>query len=227
MNYDKNKLTIVIPTKNEGEGIERIIKSVKPYTNDIVVIDGHSQDNTKEIVIKLGCRFFLDHGLGRGDGVRIGFARAKGEVVLLFDADGSHEAKDIPRFVEPIFHDKADLVIGSRRTGGSFDINYGFTGVLRSAGADLLAVIVNHRFGTNFTDILYSFRAIRKSIVPKICLKSNDFNIEQEMVVKCLKSKVRIIEIPSQEKARRWGKSKLRTISGVKFIFYLLKECYL
>lgn len=227
MDYDKKKLSIVILTKNEGEGIGRIIKEVKPYAEEVIIVDGHSNDGTKEMAKKLGCRFFLDHGLGRGDGVRLGLAMAKGEEVLLFDADGSHEAKDIPRFVKPIFTNKADLVIGSRRTGGTFDTNPGLTGVLRSAGADLLAVLINYRFGTDLTDVLYSFRAIKKSIVPQLSLRSNGFTIEQEMVIKSLKNNFRVLEIPSREKARGWGKSKLKTITGLKFIVHLLKECYL
>lgn len=226
MNFDKKKLTIVIPTKDEGDGIEKIIKSVRPYGGEIIVVDGHSKDNTREVAKKLGCRFYLDHGLGRGDGVRVGLARAINEIVLLFDADGSHQVRDIPRFVEPIFNNQADLVIGSRRTGGSFDINVGFSGVIRSAGADFLTAIVNRRFKTNLTDILYSFRAVRKSIVSKLGLESDGFTIEQEMVVKCLKNNFRLLEIPSREMARGWGKSKLKTSAGIKFIFHLLKECY-
>lgn len=226
MNFDKKKLTIVIPTKDEGDGIEKIIKSVRPYGEEIIVVDGHSKDNTREVAKKLGCRFYLDHGLGRGDGVRVGLARAINEIVLLFDADGSHQVRDIPRFVDPIFNNQADLVIGSRRTGGSFDINVGFSGVIRSAGADFLTAIVNRRFKTNLTDIIYSFRAVRKSIVSKLGLESDGFTIEQEMVVKCLKNNFRLLEIPSREMARGWGKSKLKTSAGIKFIFHLLKECY-
>lgn len=226
MNFDKKKLTIVIPTKDEGDGIEKIIKSVRPYGGEIIVVDGHSKDNTREVAKKLGCRFYLDHGLGRGDGVRVGLARAINEIVLLFDADGSHQVRDIPRFVEPIFNNQADLVIGSRRTGGSFDINVGFSGVIRSAGADFLTAIVNRRFKTNLTDIIYSFRAVRKSIVSKLGLESDGFTIEQEMVVKCLKNNFRLLEIPSREMARGWGKSKLKTSAGIKFIFHLFKECY-
>lgn len=226
MFYDRKKLSIVILTKDEGFGIAKIIKSVKPYAGEVIVVDGQSKDQTKSVTLENGCRFFLDHGFGRGDGVRLGLSKAKGEVVLLFDADGSHEAKDIPSVVGPIFNDEADLVVASRRTGGSFDINLGFIGVIRSAGADFLTAIVNNRFKTNLTDILYSFRAIRKSIVPKISLESDGFTIEQEMVVKCLKNNFRVSEIPSREKARGWGKSKLKTATGVKFIFHLLKECY-
>ncbi len=227
MSYDRSKVTIVIPTKDEGEGISKILRSVRPYANEIIVVDGHSKDNTKKIALKEGAKFILDNGLGRGDGVRLGIKAAKGEVVVLFDADGSHEAKDIPKFILPILQKMSDLVIGSRRTGGSFDINMNFTGIIRSAGSDFLVSLVNHKFKTNLSDILYSFRAIRKSAAEKINIISNDFCVEQEMVVKCLKKGFKILEIPSREKARAWGKSKLHTLTGIKFFFMLLKDLYL
>lgn len=226
MNDYFEKISVVVLTKNEGLGIQKILKSLTPYSEDILVVDGHSTDQTKKLVQKAHCRFFLDHGLGRGDGLRLGITKAKNDVILFFDADGSHEVEDIPKLVEPILKGKVDMVIGSRRTGGSFDINPGFAGVFRSFGSDLLVAILNYRFKTKLTDILYSFRAIRKSIVPKLNLNSNGFTIEQEMVIKCLKYHFRILEIPSREKARAWGKSKLKTITGIKFIFHLLKECF-
>lgn len=226
MSYAKDKLTILIPTKNEGEGIEWVIKSLKPYAGEIIVIDGHSNDGTYEIAKRLGCRFFLDHNLGKGEAVRLGLAKAKGEVVIIFDGDGSPDLADIPNLVEPILEDKADLVISSRRTGGTFDTNPVLTGLVRTAGADLLAALINHRFGTKFTDVLYSFRGIRKSIVPKLKLLANDFTIEQEIVIKSLKKNFRVLEIPSREKARQWGNSKLKTIAGLKMLLHLLKECY-
>lgn len=226
INYDKSKLSIVIPTKNEGEGIGEVIKSLQPYADEIIIIDGNSKDKTEVISRALGCQFFLDNGFGRGAGVRLGLAKARGEVILLFDADGSHESSDIPNMVEPIFNNQTDLVIGSRRTGGSFDINLGFMGVVRSAGSDLLVAIVNNRFGKSLTDILYSFRAIRRSVVNQLGLVANDFTIEEEMVIKSLKKGLRVLEVPSREKARAWGTSKLKTSAGIKFIFHVLKECY-
>lgn len=226
MNYNKNKVTILIPTKNEGEGIEKVIKSVKPYAGEIMVLDGNSNDGTEEIAKKLDCRFFLDHGLGKGNAVRLGLSKAAKEVVVIFDGDGSPDLNDIPNLVRPILQDQADLVIGSRRTGGTFDANPVLTGIVRTAGADLLAALVNQRFGTKLTDVLYSFRAIRKSIIAKLGLKANDFTIEQEMIIKCLKKKFRVWEIPSREKARQWGSSKLRTITGLKMLLLLLKECF-
>lgn len=223
---DKSKITVVIATKNEGQGLKKIIRSVKPYAHEVIVVDGNSTDDTKKIARSEKVRFMLDHGLGRGDAVKMGLEASKTEVVVLFDADGSHEPDDIPRFISPILQNQADLVIGSRRKGGSFDLNMNFMGIVRSAGSDFLVVLVNHRFKTNLSDILYSFRAIRKSTAEKLNLTSDDFGIEQEMVVKCVKQGFRLLEIPSREKARAWGESKLKTLMGVKFVFALLKELY-
>lgn len=227
MVYVKNKISIIIACKNEGEGIGKIIKSIKKYSNDILVVDGHSNDGTKEISLRLGARFFLDNKKGRGDALKIGIKNAKKPILVFFDADGSHEASDIPALTRPLFVNKADLVIASRRTGGSFDINTNFAGVIRSAGSDFLVTLVNQRFNTNITDILYSFRAIKTSCARKLKFRSNDFGIEQEMVVACLKKGYKISEIPSREKARGWGSSKLRTITGIKFIYSLLVQLYL
>src|SRR3990167_706443 len=114
---DKTKVSIIIACKNEGEGIKKVLESVRKYSNDIIVVDGHSEDGTREIVKKFGARFFLDNEKGRGDALKIGIKKEKNDIALFFDADGSHDEKDIPNFVRPILATKADLVIGSRRTG--------------------------------------------------------------------------------------------------------------
>lgn len=227
MSYNKNKVSIVIACKNEGEGIRKILNSVKKYSSDIIVVDGHSNDGTKEKVEEFGARFFLDHKKGRGDALKIGIKKARKDIIVFFDADGSHDEKDIPNFVSLILKKQADLVIGSRRTGGSSDLSVNLTGIVRSAGCDFLVALVNHKFKTHLTDILYSFRAIRTSTARKLKFDSNDFGIEQEMVVKCLKKGHEVFEIPSRERARGWGKSKLKTITGIKFIFSLTRQLYL
>ena len=225
--YNKKSVTAIIPAKNEGKGLEKIIKEVKNYASEIIVVDGHSTDNTKQIVEKSGVSYLLDNGKGRGDGVRLGISKAKNEVVVLIDADGSHEMSDIPGLVLPIIKEKADMVIASRRTGGSSDMQMDFDGLLRSAGSDLLVMLVNNRFGSHFTDILYSFRAIRKSKALKANLASNGFSIEQEMVISFLEKKFKVLEVPSREKARAWGVSKLKTSAGIGLFFRLIYDLYL
>jgi len=227
MKYNKNKVSIIIPAKNEAEGLKKILRSVKPYADDILVVDGNSMDSTKQITEEFGARFYLDNGLGRGDAVRIGIKKAKNDYLLFFDADGSHNEKEIPTLLTPLFENKADAVIGSRRTGGSFDLNNNFWGILRSGGADFLAYLVNRKFNTNYSDILYSFRSIKRPIAKKLKLKSDGFEIEQEFVVKMLKNNYKLLEVPTRENKRGWGKSKLHTITGIKFLIYLLRDLYL
>lgn len=226
MMYDKSKVTIVILTKDEGQGLKKIIRSVFPYAQHILVVDGHSKDQTKRIALEEKVEYILDNGKGRGDGVRVGIKTAKTDAVLLFDADGSHDETEIPSYILPILRRQADLVIGSRRLGGSFDLELTLPGIIRSAEADFLTYLVNHKFKTSFSDILYSFRAVNKSVMENINLQSDDFRIEQEMVVSCLNWGLKVLEIPSREKKRRWGKSKLKTREGMKFIFDLIRRLY-
>jgi len=227
MKFDPSRISIIIACKNEGEGIARILKQVKNYAKEVIVVDGHSHDGTEEIVKKFGAKFFLDNQKSRGDALKIGIRKAKGKVLVFFDADGSHEATDIPMLVAPILADKADLVLGSRRIGGSYDVNISLDGILRSAGCDFLVYLLNKHFRTKLSDILYSFRAVRASTIRELDLQSDNFGIEQEMVICCLKKGLRVIEIPSREKARGWGKSKLHTLTGLNFVWSMIASLYL
>jgi glycosyltransferase involved in cell wall biosynthesis len=224
--YHNRKVSVIIPAKNEGEGLIKILQSVNPYVDEIIVVDGHSTDNTRAITKAFGANYILDHGIGRGDAVRLAIKKAKNPYLLFFDADGSHNAREIPLLLNPLFKNQADAVIGSRRTGGSFDLNMDFWGIARSGGADFLAYLVNKRFGTKYSDILFSFRSVKAPVARKLNLKANGFEIEEEFVVKCLKKGYRLLEVPTRENARKWGKSKLHTVTGIKFIFFLIKELY-
>ena len=226
LSYNKSHVTAIIPAKDEGEGLGKIISEVTKYAGEIIVVDGHSKDNTKNIVEKSKATYLLDNGIGRGDAVRLSVERSKNETIVLVDADGSHEISDIPRLVIPILKKEADLVISSRRTGGSSDMEMNFDGLLRSAGSDLLVMLTNSRFNTHLTDILYSFRAVNKTKFKKAKLSSNGFGIEQEMVIEFLRKRFRVIEIPSREKKRAWGKSKLKTLGGISLFFQLINQLY-
>jgi len=224
--YNKNKVTVIIPSKNEGDGIREVIKTVKLFCGEIIVIDGHSTDNTKKIAQDEKVTFFLDNKKGKGDAVRIGLEKAKNDIIVIFDADGSPNPHDIPDLIKPILQNKADFVIASRRKGGSFDFTMSLNGIIRTMGSDFLTYLVNKRLRTNLTDILYSFRAIRKSIVHDLALQANGFDIEQEMIVNAVKKGYSVMEIPSRENARAWGKSKLKTATGIFLLFLLLKQLY-
>src|SRR4030042_4322265 len=221
----RSKISIIIPTKNEGEGLGKVINSVKKFCNEIIIVDGRSNDGTKEIAVKSRSRFFLDHGKGKGEAVRLGLTKAVGDIVIIFDSDGSPNPVDIPRLVKEIERG-ADMVITSRRTGGSFDFQITIDGIFRTFGSDFMAYLVNRKFNTNISDILYNFRAIRRNSIKKIHSTADGFDIEQEMLVKALQNKLKVVEIPSRENARGWGKSKLHTLNGISLLYKLVKLLY-
>ncbi|MCP4649298.1 MAG: glycosyltransferase [PVC group bacterium] len=220
-------VSIIIPAKNEGEGITRILESIKGYANEIIVVDGHSQDGTKEKVEKFGAKFILDNKKGRGDAVRVAIKAASEDIILFFDADGSHDDKDVLSVLKPLQEGKADMVTCSRRKGGSLDIKMDFPGFIRMVGCDMLAMLINLRWKSDLSDVLYSFRAIKREVILDLNLKADKFYIEQEMIVKALKKKYKIIEIPSREFARGWGNSKLSTFEGIEFFLHFIREALL
>ncbi len=220
------RISIIIPTKYEAAGLFRVIRSVKKYAHEIIVVDGHSNDGTKEIAKKEKVKFFLDHYKGKGDALRLGITKATGNVIIFFDADGSPEPKDIPKLVGTLITEKADMVITSRRTGGSYDFQITLDGIMRTMGSDFMAYLVNKRFNTNFSDVLYNFRAIKRDVAKKLHCTADGFAIEQEMLVKTLQKGYKVVEIPSRERARMWGKSKLHTFAGIHLLYLLIKQLY-
>ena len=221
----KLSVSVIIPTKNEAEGLLSVINSVKKYCDEVIVVDGHSKDGTFEIAKKAKVKFFLDHGLGKGDAVKIGIKKATKDVIVIFDSDGSPTASDIPKLIKEIEKGN-DMVITSRRTGGSFDFEIDFNGIIRTFGSDFMAYLVNKKFNKNFSDVIYNFRAIKSSVAKKLKIEADGFDIEQEMLVLVLKSNYKVVEIPSRENARKWGKSKLRTLMGIVLLYRLVISLY-
>ncbi len=221
----KSKISIVLPVKNEAIGLSGIIESLLPYGEEIIVVDGHSTDNTKEIVIKYPqARFVLDNGRGKGDGIRVGIREAKNEIIVFIDADGSHDPADIPDLVKLILEGNSDMVIGSRAKGGSDEFKMNIENLIRQVGSNFATTIVNYRWKTDLTDIQNGFRALKTSVARDLNLNANDFDIEEEMVMKALRKKYIISEIKSHEYARQWGVSKLKTSKSWKFIYRILIE---
>jgi len=214
----------VIPAKNEEEGIEKIIKNVSRFVDEVLVVDGHSKDKTRQIAKECGAKVVLDGGKGKGDGIRTGIRKAKGDIIVFIDADGSHNPKDIPKLIKPIKNGEADLVVASRAKGGSDEVRLDLDGLFRQIGSEIAAILVNFRWRANLTDIQNGFRAIRKKTALALKLESDGFEIEEEMIMKCLKRGVRIMEVAGHEYQRKWGVSKLPTIQAWRFLLRLFKE---
>jgi dolichol-phosphate mannosyltransferase len=203
------RVTVVIPAKDEEGLIGEIVDQVKPYADEVLVVDGHSRDRTAEIAIAHGARVIQDNGQGKGEALRLALARAEGEIVVFIDADGSHDPHDIPKLVAPIRAGESDLVIGSRGKGGSDELHGTLEQFIRYSGSQVIMLAINYRWNVRLTDSQNGFRAIRRDVGAKLGLTSNLTTIEQEMLMKALKQGYRVSEIASHEYERRWGTSKV------------------
>ncbi len=210
------KISIVIPVLNEEKGIRDIIRACKKYADEILVVDGYSTDNTRQIAEQEGVRVIVDNGLGKGAAIRHGIAEASGDILVFIDADYSHDPADIPRLVLPILRGEADHVMGSRTRGGSDELHGDFNKFCRMIGSDIITLGINYKFNVRFTDSQNGFRALLKVVAQDLGLKENITTIEQEMVIKTLRKGYILKEIPSHEYARRFGESRIR-LSKVSF----------
>jgi glycosyltransferase involved in cell wall biosynthesis len=202
-------VTVVIPTKDEEGLIGEIVDSVRPYADEVLVIDGHSTDRTREIAAARGARVELDGGKGKGEALRRALDLSTGTIVVFIDADGSHDPKDIPALVAPIKAGAADMVIGSRGKGGSDELHGTLEQFIRYVGSQIIMLAINYRWNVRLTDSQNGFRAVRRDVGRRLGLRSNLTTIEQEMLMRALKLGYRVGEVPTHEYERRWGTSKV------------------
>ena len=228
MGQNKLKISVVIPTLNEEETLAEIIEGCKPYGDEIIVVDGHSQDRTREVAESLGVKVILDNRKGKGAALRLSVDFVSGDIIVFIDADGSHDPKDIPKLVEPILKGEADHVSGSRLIGGSSELHGGFDECFRLMGSSFITACINWRFKVRLSESQNGFRAIKTDIIKQLGLKENITTIEQEMIMKTLKKGFQMAEVPSHEYERKKGYSKisLRKVwfryvySLVKYLFF-------
>jgi len=216
------KISAVILARDEEATIADLVRQARNFAGEVLVVDGHSKDRTRELAEKAGAKVVLDHGRGKGDGYKTALACANSEVIVFLDADGSHDPSDIPKLAEPILSGRLDLVIGSRWRGGSDDIHPSFNHLVRDLGGNLLSIIISRWFKTEITDCLHGFRALRKQAGLALNLTADDFDIEHEMIIKALKRGFKVGEVPVHEYARKAGISKLPTFRKAHIFWWRL-----
>lgn len=218
------KLTVALIVKDEESTIVPVLEAIRGQADQLLVIDGRSADRTAELAARAGAQVYQDQGRGKGCGVRLAIEKAQGRVLVLMDGDGSHEPSDIPKLAGPILEGRADLVIASRLRGGSDEFHGTLDNIIRQTGGALISLMLKWRWGADITDCENGFRAIAVDKARELNLGSDDFLIEQEMVIKALKQGYRIAEVASHEYSRQGGQSKLKTSQGWKFLWHILRE---
>lgn len=203
------KVTVVVPTLNEEATIGQVLSDVRGHADELLVLDGNSTDRTREIAEKMGVRVVLDDGRGKGSAIRHGLSVASHPIVVFIDADGSHEATDIPKLVAPIRDGSADLVIGSRMTGGSDELFSDLPEFIRLSGSMVINLAINYRWNVRLSDTQNGFRALVRDMGAALGMREDSTTIEQEMVMKALAAGHRVINLPSHEYRRKGGQSKV------------------
>jgi dolichol-phosphate mannosyltransferase len=199
----------VILARNEERSIGKVVRGVAEFAEEVLVMDGNSRDRTVAEAEAAGAAVHRDPGLGKGSAVRACFPLARGDVVVLMDADGSHDPADIPRLAAPILAGDADIVVGSRFAGGSDELALNFAQLVRTIGNISMNIAINKRFGVSLTDTLNGFKAVRRSVALDLDLKENRHTIEQEMVIQALRRGYRVINVATHEYAREFGGSSI------------------
>ncbi len=205
----RNRPTVsaVIPTLNEAANIPHVFEHLPKGINELIVVDGHSTDRTIDVARELrpDARIVLQDRKGKGNALACGFAAARGDILVMIDADGSTDPTEIPSFIRPLIQG-ADFVKGSRymKGGGSADI----TG-LRSVGNRALGASVNLLFGTSYTDLCYGYSAFWRRCLPHLHVTCDGFEVETVLNVRAAKAGFEIVEVPSFEQVRLYGLSNL------------------
>ncbi len=203
------KVSVVVPTMNEEATVGAVLDAVRPHADELLVIDGHSTDRTRAIAVERGARVLLDEGLGKGSAIRRGLEVAAHPLVVFIDADGSHEPADVPVLLAPIRAGQAEIVIGSRMTGGSDELFSDLGEFVRLTGSMLINLAINYRWDVRLSDTQNGYRAVVRDLAPLLGLTSDSTTIEQEMVMKALALGVRVVNVPSHEYRRKGGKAKV------------------
>jgi len=205
-----HRISIIVPARNEAANIRPVLEVALPYADELLVIDGHSRDDTRDIATALGARVVLDSGLGKGAAIRQGIQEASGDILVFIDADGSHDPHDIPALVNPICRGLADHVSGSRMLGGSDELHATLHQFVRLFGSQMITLSINYTQNVRLTDCQNGFRAIRRDVAVALDLRENITTIEQEMVIKTVRSGYRLAEVPTHEYVRTNGESNFR-----------------
>lgn len=206
----KDQVTVVIPVKDEAATLSEIISKCAPFCSSIIVVDGHSKDDSVAIAERSGARVIFDNRRGKGDAIRSVIPELKTDIVVFIDADGSHDPNDIGKLLEPLLRNECDHVSASRLIGGSSELHGGFDEFLRLAGSSFVTACINRRFRVRLSESQNGFRAIKTEVLKQLKLQEDLTTIEQEMIIKTLRKGFKMGEVPSHEHRRKVGESHIQ-----------------
>ncbi|HEU5379053.1 MAG TPA: glycosyltransferase family 2 protein [Ktedonobacteraceae bacterium] len=217
-------ISVVIPAHNEAKNLPYVLLLIPGWVHEIILVDDHSTDNTVEVARRLFPSIRItrtQHKCGKGEALRVGFAAATSDIIVMMDADGSSDPREIPRFIEALMAG-AYFATGSRFIdgGGSTDITH-----LRRFGAHMLISITNRLFRAHFTDMFCGLNAFWKDCLNFFEIDCEGFDVETLLILRACKANLEIVGVPSHEHARIHGTTHFRTFrDGWRVLMMIVKE---
>ncbi len=220
-------ISIIMPCLNEENTVGRCVGSaqrviaVMGLEGEVIVVDNGSSDRSASIARDSGARVIEEIRPGYGMALRKGIKSAKGNVLILIDADTTYDFADIPKIYRPLSDDKADLVIGDRFSGG---IRKGAMPLTHRFGVGVLSFLGRMRTGSGIRDFHCGLRGITKRAAEGLGFRTTGMEFATEMIVEASAQKLRIVQVPvSLDRCVYKRDSKLRTIrDGFRHLFYLI-----
>lgn len=223
------KISIIVPVYNEINTLEKVINRLEEVSfcglqKEIIIVDDYSTDGTRELIKEYEGKyniFYHDYNKGKGAAIRTGLSHVSGDIMVIQDADLEYDPVDYSELIKLIIENKADVVYGSRLSGGRPSRSFMFTHLM---GNKLLTFITNILYNTTLTDMETCYKAFRTDFIKGIEIKSNRFDFEPEITAKVLKRKPRLYELPISYYGREYSEGKKITWKdGIHAIFALLR----
>jgi glycosyltransferase involved in cell wall biosynthesis len=210
---DMNKVSLIIPVYNESSHLQRFLEMIDalelPVEKELVIVDDSSTDDSREILdnfpFKSSVRLiFQERNQGKGAALRAGIEQATGDIIGIQDADFEYEPADIPRLLQPLIEDKADVVFGSRFKKSNPQVFRTFHYLVNR----FLTIYSNLCSGLYLTDMETCYKFFSAEVIQNIRLESNRFGFEPEVTAKIAKLKLRVYELPISYYPRNYLEGK-------------------
>jgi glycosyltransferase involved in cell wall biosynthesis len=219
-------VSFIIPAYDERATIAELVARVRalPFAKQLVVVDDGSTDGTSEILESLAGDDLVvvrQENAGKGAAVRNGIAWATGDIVVIQDADLEYDPADVPELIQPILDGVADVVYGSRLTGGRPQRAYLFW---HRVGNQFLSLVAGVLYNTTLSDMETGYKAFRGDVLQALRLREKGFGIEPEITGRICRARLRIYELPISYYGRTYDEGKKITWrDGFRALWVLLR----